>query len=50
LGLAGADLAAIGHQPVQSFNWPMDRGGRKEISLLEVRTLHRQKIWTVFFT
>jgi len=49
LGLAATDLGAIGHKPVQSFNWLVDRGGHEEIALMEVRTTRRQGTWTVFF-
>lgn len=49
LGLSGSDLEAIGHKPVQSFNWIVDRNGRKEIALLEMRSVHRQETWTVYF-
>ena len=48
LGLAGADVGAIGRKPVQSFDWFVDRSRPKEVVLMEVRTVHRQGTWTVF--
>jgi hypothetical protein len=49
LGLTVTDTGAIGCKPVQKFNWTVDRSGYKEIALMEVRMVHRQGIWTVYF-
>ncbi|HEY8716627.1 MAG TPA: hypothetical protein VIM00_14685 [Candidatus Acidoferrum sp.] len=49
LGLPETDLETIGLKPLQSFHWYVDRNGHREIVLVEIRTVCRHGVWTVFF-